>query len=512
MIKYSEIREGRNCVIWTRVSTKYQEENGGSLQTQREICEEYADRNGYIVLNRFGGKHESAKTPGTMIQEMVRYVKRDKSVSTILVSEFDRFSRAAWQAIKILHEMRELGIVVIATKYGLDTRTKEGMMMAQSTLSFAELDNQNRTDKFVSGKVQCIRSGAWVLKVPLGYYKTGKSRETHCFLDDKGKLIAKAFRWKLQGLPSVEIVEKLRARGFLISDKRLHWVLTNPFYAGKIRHVATGGELIDGQIEPAVSYVDFLRVQDILSGRTGKYVQAKRKPELPLTKYIFCALDGNAFTSYTKRKTAGGLIREYGYYKCNHAGCGTNVPAKRIHERFERLLEAYNLNPDVLSQFGSLVRETMQEYTEQAAQERTTIKKHLTETDNAIEKLKVRMALGEIPGDVYEAGMRELQYRKDTYTIELQGWNEKLSNCTNRIAQVIATASNISGLWKQGSLEIKRRIQKLVFPEGLLWDKRICDYRTEKVHGFFEIMSRFSATYKNEKETSPCELVPLCGR
>ena len=190
MIKYSEIREGKNCVIWTRVSTKYQEENGGSLQTQREICEEYAERNGYKVLKRFGGKHESAKTPGAMIQEMVRYVKRDKSVSTILVSEFDRFSRAAWQAIKILHEMRELGIVIIATKYGLDTRTKEGMMMAQSTLSFAELDNQNRTDKFVSGKVQCIRSGAWVLKVPLGYYKTGKTRETQCFIDDKGKLIA----------------------------------------------------------------------------------------------------------------------------------------------------------------------------------------------------------------------------------------------------------------------------------------------------------------------------------
>ena len=154
----------------------------------------------------------------------------------------------------------------------------------------------------------------------------------------------------------------------------------------------------------------------------------------------------------------------------------------------------------------------MQEYTEQAAQERTTIKKHLTETDNAIQKLKVRMALGEIPGDVYEAGMRELQSRKDTYTIELQGWNKKLSNCTNRIAQVIATASNISDLWKQGSLEIKRRIQNLVFPEGLLWDKRISDYRTEKVHGFFEIMSLFSATYKNKKETSPFELVPLCGR
>jgi len=37
--------------------------------------------------------------------------------------------------------MRRLGIIVIATKFGLDTRTKEGMLMAQQTLSMAQWDN-----------------------------------------------------------------------------------------------------------------------------------------------------------------------------------------------------------------------------------------------------------------------------------------------------------------------------------------------------------------------------------
>ena len=512
MIKYSEVRDGKNCIIWTRVSTKYQQENGGSLQTQKEVCEEYADRNGYKILDYFGGQHESAKTPGAMIQAMVKYVKRYKSISTILVSEFDRFSRCSWQAIKMLQEMRELGIVVVATKYGLDTRTKEGMMMAQNTLNFAELDNQTRTDKFVSGKEQCIRSGAWVLKVPLGYYKIGRSRETKCLLDEKGKMIAKAFQWKLQGLPGVDIIARLKARGFYITDKRLHWVLTNPFYAGKILHKATGGEMIDGNIEPAVSYIDFLKVQDILSSRTGKYVQAKRKPELPLTKYIYCALDGNAFTSYIKRKKAGGALREYGYYKCNHAGCGTNVPARRIHERFEHLLAEYNLNPEVLSQFGSLVKDMMEEYSEQSEQERTTLKKKLTETDKEIQQLKVRLALGNIPNDVYEAGMQELQSRKDTFTQEMEGWNVKLSNCSQKVSAIIAIASNISSLWSAGNLDIKRRIQNLVFPEGLYWDKQISDYRTPKTSEFFDLMSRFSDTYIKTKETNPLELVSLCGR
>lgn len=512
MIKYSNVREGKTCVIWTRVSTKYQEENGGSLTTQKEICEDYARRNGYQIAGYFGGKHESAKTPGKMVQEMVKYVKRNTSVSTIIVSEFDRFSRAAWQAIKILEDMRCLGIVVIAAKFGLDTRTKEGMVMAQNSLSYAQWDNQNRTDKFVSGKEQCIRAGAWVLKAPLGYYKEGKSRHAKCLLDDKGKLIAKAFRWKLQGMAGVEIIDRLKAYGFYMSQQTLHRVLTKPFYAGKIIHKATGGEMIDGNIEPAVSYADFLRVQEILAGRTGKYVQAKRKPDLPLTKYIFCALDGHAFTSYTKHKSAGGVNREYGYYKCNHPKCGTNISANRAHERFEHLLEGYNLNPDALSHFEGLVQEKMQDYTEHAAQERTQLKKRMTETEKSIQQLKVRFALKEIPADVYEAGMQELQARIDTYTLEMEKWNAKLSNSSQMIHKIIITASNISSLWKRGSLEIKRRILSLVFPEGLYWDKRISDYRTPKMHRFFDIIRRFSATYIKTKETSPCELVSLCGR
>ena len=135
MIEYRNLRSGKTCVIWTRVSTKYQQDNGGSLETQKETCEEYANRYGYKVAGYFGGKHESAKTPGKMVTEMYNYVKKHKDISTILVSEFDRFSRAAWQACKMLDEMRALGIIVTAAKYGLNTETKEGMLMAKNTLN-----------------------------------------------------------------------------------------------------------------------------------------------------------------------------------------------------------------------------------------------------------------------------------------------------------------------------------------------------------------------------------------
>ena len=37
------------------------------------------------------------------------------------------------------------------------------------------------------------------------------------------------------------------------------------------------------------------------------------------------------------------------------------------------------------------------------------------------------------------------------------------------IPVIIATASKIGTLWKNGDLELKKKIQNLVFPEGIFW-------------------------------------------
>ena len=274
MINYKYIRDGKNCVVWTRVSTKHQEDNGGSLETQKKFCDDYASRCGYKILGRYGGKHESAKTPGKMIREMYDKVKKNPSISTILVSEFDRLSRCGWQASKIIDELRGMGIIIIATKYGLDTRTKEGVLMAKNSVNMAEWDNQNRTDKFITGRDDCMQSGAWCQKAPFGYYKEGKSRDAWCYLNEEGMAVRRAFKWKLEGFSNSEILNKMSAMGVDISKQTLHKILVNPFYAGKICNKYTKYEMVDGQIEPAITYEDFLKVQDILAGRTGKYTQA----------------------------------------------------------------------------------------------------------------------------------------------------------------------------------------------------------------------------------------------
>lgn len=100
----------------------------------------------------------------------------------------------------------------------------------------------------------------------------------------------------------------------------------------------------------------------------------------------------------------------------------------------------------MLERFRDVARSLLEEYTKEAVQQRTTLKKQLTELENNQRKMAVRRALGEIQHDVYEIGVQELQSRKDVLTLEYEKWNEKLSNSEGFISKVIATASNIRDL------------------------------------------------------------------
>ena len=184
----------KNCFIWTRVSTKYQEDNGGSLDDQRCKCEKYAKEHNFNIVGYFGGKHESAKTPGPLIREMIKSIAKNHSVTYILVSQADRFSRNAGQGINILNDLIAHNTIVIEVTTGLDTSTPEGLLMINTKMCMSQWDNTNRVNKFISGRKHCIEVGVFTGKSPEGYDKTGKRINTTYTINDKGRLIRKAFK------------------------------------------------------------------------------------------------------------------------------------------------------------------------------------------------------------------------------------------------------------------------------------------------------------------------------
>ena len=497
----------KNCIIWTRVSTKHQENNGGSLDYQSSICEKYAQSNGFTIKGYYGGTHESAKTPGALIRAMLDILKKDKSITYIIVSEFDRFSRDAGQGISILNDLTSKNIIVAAAKLNVDTSTQMGRMIAYISLCMAQSDNETRTDKFVSGRKHCVESGVWCSKVPLGYTKAGKSLNSQYVVNDTGRLIRKAFLWKLQGERNMDIQRKLAARGLIVDKRKLHKILTNPFYAGKIKHKMVA-EMIDGVQEPLITYAQFLQVQTILSNRTGVYVHQKETPRFPLKRHVLCSEDRVPLTAYTVK------AKNIDYYKCNKQGCRTNVSAKKLHQKYADLLSRYNMPQSVIGIFEDVIRRMILGNNEEQVQQSTLLKKQLTECENKMKKCKMRFAMGEIDEEIYGVAVEELQQKKDQILVELESAKKNLSNLDNNINDILATCCKLGDMWRSSQVDLCQKIQNLLFPNGILWDKGKDNYRTIEENKALALLRYISDEYRNKKEDKSenlSSLVTECG-
>lgn len=496
------------CVIWTRVSTKYQEDNGGSLDTQKEKCIEYANKKGYEIVGYFGGSHESAKTPGSMIKEMKNTLKKNKSIKYVIVNEIDRYSRCAGQGLIMFNELLRYGVIIVEASSGISTDNKDGRLILGNKLLWAEWDNENRTDKFTQGRKSCLQSGVYTGAVPLGYDKEGKSRNRTYTINDDGKLIRKAFQWKLQGMANFQIIEKLKPYGLYLSKQKLHHILTNVFYAGKIKHKMLNYEIIDGNQPAIISYTDFLRVQEILSGRTGVYKHKKETPQFPLKRHVMCSQDKTPFTAYTVKK------KNIDYYKCNCVGCKTNVSAKKLHGKYEELLSRYDIPQPLVRVLRDTISKMLCENQSEQMKNINVLKKQKSEKENKLKSCKIRYGMGDIDDEIYTMTVEALQKDLGQITLELSKYDKDLSNHENRINDVLVMCCHLGSLWRNADLTTAQKLQNLLFPQGILWDKEKDDYRTFGENAALSVIRRITDTYRKEKEENLCRnssLVNSCA-
>ena len=503
-----ENTESKKCVIWTRVSTKYQENNGGSLEYQRECCEEFAKDKGYQIMGYYGGTHESAKTPGKLITEMTSKLNRDKSVRYVIVSQIDRFSRNAGQGITMFNKLLSIGVAIVEATTGLNTIESNQRLMLQMKLCMSEWDNANRTDKFIRGRKNCLEKGVYCGHLPLGYDKEGKSLNRRFTINKDGRLIRKAFDWKLQGVANCQIIEHLRPYGLNLSKQKLHNILTNPFYAGKIQHKMLEGKIVDGVQPPIISYTEFLKVQDILSYRTGVYQHQKETPRFPLKRYVRCDDDHTPLTAYTVKK------KNLDYYKCNVGGCKTNVSARKMHDRYEALLDTYDIPQPFVSDMREILTKALTVNEGERMQQVALLRKQKSEKENKLKACKVRFGMGEIDNEIYSMTVEALQSEINEIMLELEKYNKDLSNLENRVNDALIMCCHLGRTWSEADLEAAQKLQNLLYPNGIFWNKQIDNYRTIGENTALATMRKISMIYKNKNEKNSLEnfsSVNLCG-
>ena len=84
--------------------------------------------------------------------------------------------------------------------------------------------------------------------------------------------------------------------------------------------------------------------------------------------------------------------------------------------------------------------------------------------------------------------------------VEMAKVKRNLSNLTSTVDEVVATCCKLGGLWSNSELELCQKIQNLLFPSGIFWDKENENYRTIDCNQALSIIQRISSSYKNKNE------------
>ena len=510
VVKYKEL-ENKVAALWTRVSTERQEENNCSLDTQERICREYADTHGITIKKHFGGTHESAKTEGELYRKMIAEVARDKEINIILVYSFDRFSRTGTEAIMTKAYLKTKGIYVVSATQATDPDSAAGEFMENIIFLFNQFENSLRRDKSVTGMTECLKRGDWYGKPPLGYDHRKEGKSHILTVNDTGRILKNAFVWKAEGVGDMEIVKRLKAYGLTIDRRHLNKLLHNPFYCGYITHNLLGvdesGEPVQvkGNQEKLIDENLFVKIQN--QSRAG-YEHQEETENFPLKRHVKCADCGGYLTGYTVK------ARDRDYYKCNKKGCKSNHSTEKLHNKYVAILNSYGI-PDAFTPILSKVlKKVFDTYNENKGTAKSLFKKRETETLKKIEEIKVKYGLGQIDESVYKVTLSHLNTSLAEIRRGLEDSSQNLSNERKFIDRVIATACKLGTFWKEANFTTRQTLQNLVFPNGIIYDKVLDDYRTDEENEVFKIFRRFTTSYMTDKERATTELLrlsPLVG-
>ncbi len=492
----TDSRSNNNVVIYTRVSSKEQAETNQSLETQKKYCLEYALKRNLNILGFFGGTYESAKTDErNEFNRMIRFVKNQKEgVSLILVYSLDRFSRTGDNAIFISSELKKRGISILSVTQPIDVSTHSGVLQQNIQFIFSKYDNDLRREKCITGMREKLLKGEWTGGVPVGYSYDRTSREQHIVINEKGILIRKAFELKVQGLTSTEIAYQLRKAGLAITGKRLSETFRNPFYCGFLSHGLLEGQVVAGKHEPIVSEELFLRANDALKKNAYGYKQQDKNIEVPLKNYVRCAECGTPFTAYIVK------AKRLYYYKCNKIGCKCNRSARAFHELYRNLLLQYQLDPALTPMLKDQLLLTYEHLMQSGAEIREVSRRKLGELNKKLQTLQERFAFGEIDRDLYETVGTKLREEIRIVERELDESKNKLSNPEKYVDRALKICENLSELWVLSGYDEKIQLQDLAFPGGILFDRKIENYRTVKVNGILELTHSLSKDLQANKK------------
>ncbi len=362
------------CAIYTRKSSEDGlEQDFNSLDAQHEACAAYITSQkaeGWVLLpERYD---DGGISGGTLerpaLQRLLSDIDRGL-VDQILVYKIDRLTRSLTDFAKIVERLDASGASFVSVTQSFNTATSMGRLTLNMLLSFAQFEREVTAERIRDKIAASKKKGLWMgATVPLGYAADGRSLK---IAEPDAEVIRTIYNLYLKH-GNVRLVKEViddkgmktpvrtlcsgRVKGGAdFSYGHIHYILTNPVYAGRIRHHA---KVYPGQHDPLIDPEVWDGIQEQLRSDAAKdrtFTRRNRDGTTASTSLLAGKVydqTGDRLTPSHSKTAKGRKLRYYVSHRLVRGSAprdpsGWRLPAPELEDKVSNLIRRHLDRPNV---------------------------------------------------------------------------------------------------------------------------------------------------------------------
>ncbi len=494
----------KKAIIYCRVSTKEQVDEGNSLSTQEKICREYCFKNEYNIVETFREQGESAKTADrTELQKLLAYCADKKNgVKAVVIYKLDRLSRNTDDYSQLRLLLKRYGVEIKSTSEHFENNPV-GRFMENTMANIAQFDNDIRSERCAGGMKDAMRDGRYVWMATVGYDNIRiAGRATIAQNAVMAPLIRKTFELiALNTYPTEEVRRMMTKEGLLnkkgkpFSKGYFYSMLTNELFAGWI--VKFGERHKGTSFEPIVSEELFNQVQRILKRKGRKHsAYLTDNPDFPLRKFVKNEEDKVLTGSWSS-----GRNKKYPFYRFGNDK--SSYSRDIFQEDFKKYMDTYGLDEKHYQKLKILVRDNLTKATSVQRKEAEQLQKYINELNGKQSAIIKKNLDGVINDTVLKQQLELIENQVTEATASLSNIPNSDADYEQMIEFMEEYLKNPSAIWSEAKIGVQIKLQWFQFPLGLKFENKI--FGTTEIASVFKVKDAFSASLYSKVDLSGLE-------
>jgi len=451
----------RKALLYVRVSSKEQEQEGYSLDAQEKLGLDYASRNNLKIVKKWKVSESAWKEYRNAFNQMIEYAKRHSEIKNIIFDITDRMTRNDFDKLKIYTLIKEhdKSIHFSRTNKIFDSNSgSDEIFMFDIEVAVAKKMSNDISRKTKMGLLEKAEQGLYPSVAPIGYTNNRLTGLIEVD-EEKSSYIEKAFDLMAnQSYSTKSISDKLFKEGFRsVSNKKvgksaIHHILKNPIYCGNFRWKE---KTYQGSHSPIVSKELFDRVQSKLSGKGHPF---PNKKNFAFNNLIKCGTCSCRVSGEQKK-------HKYNYYHCTfskgrHSG-KTYFTEAEIAVMFEPAIQGIQINMELAAWLKKALRESNK--TQRTLQENrlNALRGQYNKLETRISRLYDMKLDGEINDNIFKA--KEDEYQLQLLEMKAQMEQKKINpNAYDDACQIFELCNQLYPLYLKADLEEKSKLIRII--------------------------------------------------